>query len=416
MQYIDRLIEDRIVASLSAFPSVYVAGPRQSGKTTLVMRISESRHKANYFTFDNLQTRSAAQHDPEAFLRSLRGNAVLDEIQLVPELFRPLKIIVDENRQTDGGGRGKFLLTGSANVMALPQLSDALAGRMSTHTLLPLSARELDKNREGSFIDRVFCSELHFGDASESDLEQVLADATFPELLTIGDRALRQEWCDSYLQTVLYRDVHSLLEVQKLASLPDMLSLLAARAGGLLNESSLARDLALNHITVKKYRILLESLFLTLSVPAWTPNLGKRLIKTPKVYLCDLNLLLHLLNAELGFVQSADRTQMGRVMENFAAVELAKQATFSSTRTRLYHYRTSSGQEVDFVLESQRGEIVGIEVKSTSNISSRNFRSLEALKGDIGKKFKCGIVVHPGKKAVQFSNQFFALPIASFWL
>ena len=415
MQYIDRSIEDRIVDSLSTFPVVHIAGPRQSGKTTLVKRISESRHRADYITFDDLQIRSAAQHDPDVFLRSLRGNVVLDEIQLVPELFRPLKIVVDENRQSKDGGRGKFLLTGSANVMALPQLSDALAGRMSMHSLLPLSALELKKKRKVSFIDRVFASDVHFDNRFEFDLEQILADATFPELLTISDRGLRREWCNSYLQTVLLRDVHTLLEVQKLASLPNMLSLLATRTGGLLNESSLARDLVLNHITVKKYRILLESLFLTLSVPAWMHNVGTRLVKTPKVYLSDLNLLLHLLHYEPKIIQSVERTQVGKIIENFVAVELAKQGSFATTRTRLYHYRTSSRQEVDFLLESQRGEIVAIEVKSTSRISSKHFRNLGVLKSDLPEKFKCGIVLHLGKNAVQFGDQLYALPLASLW-
>ena len=415
MQYIDRSIEDRIVDSLSTFPAVYIAGPRQSGKTTLVKRISDNRNKADYITFDDLHFRSAAQHDPLGFLRSLEGNIVLDEIQLVPELFRPLKIVVDENRQSERGGRGKFLLTGSANVMAIPQLSDALAGRMSMHTLLPLSALELYKKEKVSFIDRVFTQDVHFGKKFEFDLDQIMTDATFPELLTISDSSLRQEWCNSYLQTVLLRDVHTLLEIQKYASLPNMLSLLAARAGGLLNESSLAQDLALNHITVKKYRILLESLFLTLSVPAWMSNLGKRLIKTPKVYLSDLNLLLYLRNYEPNYLQSIDRIQIGKIIENFVAVELAKQGYFAATRTRLYHYRTSSGQEVDFILESSRGEIVGIEVKSTSKVSSRDFRHLEVLKRDINEKFKCGIVIHPGKNAVPFGDQLYALPLASLW-
>lgn len=415
MQYIDRFIEDRIVNSLTTFPVVYIAGPRQSGKSTLAKRIAEDRHKANYITFDDLQIRSAAQRDPEVFLRSLEGNVVLDEIQLVPDIFRPLKIVVDENRQSEYGGRGKFLLTGSASVMALPQLSDALVGRMSMHSLLPLSALELDENREVNFIDRVFAGDVRFGSQFEFDLEQILTLATFPELLTISDKALRQEWCNTYLQTVLLRDVHTLLEVQKLASLPDMLSLLAAWTGGLLNEASLARDLSLNHITVKKYRILLESLFLTLSVPAWVSNLGKRLVKTPKVYLCDLNLLLHLLNLEPTILNSTDRIQVGKIIENFVAVELAKQITFSTTRTRLYHYRTSSRQEVDFVLESSRGEIVGIEVKSTSKISSKNFKNLEVLKSDCKGKFKCGIVINLGKNVVQFGEQYYALPLSSLW-
>ena len=415
MQYIDRFIHDKVVDSLSTFPVVYIAGPRQSGKTTLVKRISQRTHKANYVTFDHLQTRAAAQHDPEGFLRSLKGNVVLDEIQLVPELFRPLKVVVDENRESSDGGRGKFLLTGSANIMATPQLSEALVGRMSMHTLLPLSALELSNKRESNIIDQLFDDSVEVGDSFEFDVEKILIGATFPELLTIRKKVLRQEWCNNYLQTVLLRDVHALLEIQKMASLPDMLGLLASRVGGLLNESSLTQNLDLNHITVKKYRILLECLYLTLSVPAWRRNFGKRLIKTPKVYLSDLNLLLHLLHNELDLFQSADRILVGKVVENFVAIELTKQGLFASTPTRLYHYRTSSGQEVDFVLESTRGDIVGIEVKSTSKVTSKNFHNLQALKSDVGDKFKCGLVLHLGKNAVQFGEQLYALPLVALW-
>ena len=415
MQYVERFVEEKIVNSLKAFPAVYIAGPRQSGKTTLVKRICTSRHPAGYYTFDDLQYRSAAEHDPEAFLRGLKGNVVLDEIQLVPSIFRPLKIIVDENRQSENGGRGKFTLTGSANVMALPQLSDALAGRMSVHNLLPLSATELYTTREANFIDRAFSDNLNFNTDDEYDLNHVLRNASFPELLTLEDVLIRREWCNSYLQTVLLRDIYSLLEVQKIASLPDMLTLFATRTGGLLNEASLSRDLGLNHLTTKKYRILLESLFLTLPVPAWKGNFGKRLVKTPKVYLSDINLLFHLLPLEQNVIQSIDRMQVGKIIENFVAIELAKQLTFSTTPARLYHYRTSSQQEVDFVLELHNSQIIGIEVKSTSRISSKDFRNLQTMENDIGEKFKYGFVVNPGNKVVQFGSRLYSLPLASLW-
>ena len=415
MRFIERFIEDKIVNSLKAFPAVYIAGPRQSGKTTLVKHICASRHPAQYVTFDDFQYRSAAKHDPEAFLRDLKGNVVLDEVQLVPEVFRPLKIIVDENRQSTNGGRGKFLLTGSANVLALPQLCDALAGRMSVHDLMPYSATELFTTREANFIDKVFTDALNIDNTYEFDMNHILRDASYPEFLTLDDTLIRKEWCNSYIQTVLLRDVQSLIEVQKTASLPDMLTLLATWTGGLLNEASLARDLGLNHLTTKKYRILLECLFLTLPVPAWKSNLGKRLVKTPKIYMSDINLLFHLLRIKQNDLQSLDRMQVGKIFENFVAVELTKQLTFANTSARLYHYRTSSQQEVDFVLESDYGSIVGIEVKSTSRISVKDFRSLQNLKTEIGAKFNCGFVVHPGKNVVQFGSRLYSLPFASLW-
>jgi len=184
---------------------------------------------------------------------------------MVPELFRPLKIKVDEKRALDQGGRGQFLLTGSASVLALPKLSDALVGRMAIHTLLPFSATEISHNKPYNFIDHAF----------------------------------QNTWCNGYMNTILQRDVRALAEIEKINALPDLLRLIATRTGGLLNESGLSRDANLNHITLKKYRILLESLFLTLSIPAWSTNLGKRLIKAPKLYIHDINILLYLLNTEL---------------------------------------------------------------------------------------------------------------------
>ena len=412
-QYIERSIEEKIARFLKSFPTVYIGGPRQSGKTTLVRQLAKTRHPAQYITFDDLQFRSAVKEDPDSFLRSLKGNVVLDEIQLIPEIFRPLKVIIDENRQSENGGRGKFLLTGSANIMALPKLCDALAGRVCMQNLLPLSAIEISNKRKASFIDQVFSGNVDFDMEKEMPLDEILKHTSYPELLAMDDALTRKNWCNSYLQSVLQRDVHALLEVQKLMKLPQMLNLIATRTGGLLNETSLARDLDLNYITTRKYRILLESLFLTLPIPAWQRNPGKRLIKTPKVYLGDINLLIHLLGVDQEFLHSRDRIQVGRIIENFVAVELTKQIAMATTTARLYHYRTSSQQEVDFVLESQRGQVIGIEVKSTSKVTARDFRNLKTLKSEIGSGFECGFVTYPGNDFVQFGNRLYALPLAS---
>lgn len=415
MKAISRKLEDRIVQSLGAFPVVYIAGPRQSGKTTLAKHISGERHKADYVTFDDVQLRSAVARDPEAFLRGLKGPVVLDEVQMVPEIFRPLKIIVDENREKENGGRGQFLLTGSASVMALPKLSDALVGRMALHTLLPFSACEIDKKSEQGFITRAFDGDWHFEQTGDQSNHDMLLQASFPELLTLKSDDLRHEWCNSYLNTILQRDVRVLLEVDKITSLPDMLHLFASRTGGVLNEAGLSRATELNHVTTKKYRILLENLFLTLSIPAWSSNLGKRLVKSPKVYLSDINFLLYLLNVGLDGLAVQNSKLWGAVLENFVAVELSKQLTFSGARARLFHYRTSAGQEVDFLLEGPQGKIVAMEVKATSKASARDFRHIETLQSDLGDKFHIGFVIYQGKDIVPFGDKMFAIPMSSLW-
>jgi predicted AAA+ superfamily ATPase len=409
---IQRLLENKILASLDAFPVVYIAGPRQSGKTTLVQHIAGTKHPAQYVSFDDIQVRSAAQHDPMAFLRSFKGSVVLDEIQLVPELFRPLKIIVDENRKLNNGGRGKFLLTGSASILALPTLSDALVGRMILHTLYPLSSCELTPHPKGTFIDRAFSDDWAFEQCPESDIFNSMNNASFPELLTVKTDALRYRWCNSYIDTILQRDVRVLMEIEKMGVIPDLLQLIASRTGGLLNETSLSRDIELTHITTKKYRLLLEGLFLIQSIPAWSTNLGKRIVKSPKIYMGDLNLLSYLIKTELKDLPQENKTLYGQVVENYVAIELNKQLTFSDIQANLYHYRATSGQEVDFILEGPRNNIVGIEVKAKSKVTADDFKHLASLQAELGKPFKRGFVLYAGNDIISFGENLWAVPLS----
>ena len=197
--------------------------------------------------------------------------------------------------------------------------------------------------------------------------------------------------------------------------MPDLLRLMASRTGGLLNEASLTRDCELNHITLKKYRILLENLFLTLSIPAWSMNPGKRLVKSPKIYISDLNLLAYLNNIDMSNLPGLDRKLFGSFLENFVAAELTKQLTFSKIRARLYHYRTASGQEVDFILEGPENTVAAIEVKSAAKVTAHDFRHLEALRNDIGNKFKRGFVLYQGSRIVPFGSDLWAIPFSSLW-
>ena len=416
MRHLTRHLENALIRSLQAFPVVYLAGPRQSGKTTLVQHLAKKRHPATYVTFDDIQLRAAATRDPDAFLRSFSGPVILDEVQLVPEIFRPLKALVDENRSQANAGRGAFLLTGSASVMALPQLSEALVGRMALHSLWPFSACEL-QNTPRDFIQRAFEGDWGFQSLANADLYATLTQASFPELLSLQATDLRHAWCNGYLNTLLQRDVRNLLEIDKLAALPNLLSLLATRTGGTLNEAALSRATGLNHLTLKKYRTLLEALFLTCAIPAWSHNRGKRLVKSPKIYLSDLNLLLYLLNyppATLTATFSQQHANLfGQILENFVAIELNKQLAFSKIPAQLYHYRTQGGQEVDFLLEGPQGQIIAIEVKATHKVSAKDFRHIDTLKQDLGQQFLRGFVLHQGNDSVPFGNDLFAVPLTA---
>ena len=410
-----RFVKNNVLQSLQAFPVTYIAGPRQSGKTTLAQDIGHASHPLSYLTFDDLQLQSSAQRDPDAFLNGLNAPVVLNEIQMAPELFRPLKIKVDENRQQENGGRGQFLLTGSASVLALPKLSDALVGRMAIHTLLPFSATEIQKNVHDNFIDRAFLNVWTFEQHTKNNLLDMMISASFPELLTLDTHALRHAWCNGYINTILQRDVRALVEIEKVKALPDLLRLIATRTGGLLNEAGLSRDTNLNHMTIKKYRILLESLFLTLSIPAWSKNLGKRLIKAPKLYIHDLNILLYLLNTELTHLPTQNPTLFGQILETFVAIELTKQLTFSKTEANLYHFRTAAGQEVDFILEGPKQKIVAIEVKAKSKVSLRDFQHLETLQQELSENFHKGFVVYQGTDVLPFGENMWAIPFSKLW-
>ena len=411
MKPLERLIENRIVRSMDNFPVVYINGPRQSGKTTLVQHIAATKHPATYVTFDDIQMRSAAQQDPDAFLRGFEGSVILDEIQMVPELFRSLKIIVDQNRRKKKSP--KFLLTGSASIMALPQLSDALVGRMVLHTLLPFCVSEVQKQKKQpiNFIDYAFSKQHTFHQSPNNDLTSMMSRASFPELLTMKNETCTA-WCNGYINTILQRDVHALMKIEKIGYLPDMLRLLATRTGSLLHEANLSRDTGLNHITAKRYRLLLEHLFLTKTIPAWSVNLGKRLIKSPKVYINDINLLCYLLNTDLYQLPKENPMLFGQVLENFVAIELTKQLTFSETNAELYHYRSISGQEVDFILSGPHNRIVAVKVKKHSKVTANDFRHLNTLKDELGHHFHAGFVFYTGTDFVPLGKDLWATPLS----
>jgi predicted AAA+ superfamily ATPase len=394
-----RLIQNKVVASLQAFPAVYLAGSRQSGKTTLAKYIARSMHPAGYITFDDIQLLQAAKRDPQTFLRNLEGAWVLDEIQMVPELFRWLKILIDEQREAPEGGKGRFLLTGSASVLALPQLSDALVGRMALHSLFPFSLMETASEPASSFIDRAFAGEWRYETTESVDWIARMNQATYPEISGIENPSLQ-------------RDVRALQEVEKLTALPDLLRLIGSRPGFLLNDATLSRETGLNHITLKKYRTLLTSLYLVTEIPAWSANLGKRLIKSPKLYLSDLSLLMYLWNSSLEEVASSQPTMWGKVLENLVANELTKQMGFSTTPVQLYHYRSAAGQEVDFVLEGPHSSVVGIEVKATRTVTPSDFRHLDALKAALGEKWVKGVVLYSGEETIPFGKDQWAVPLS----
>jgi predicted AAA+ superfamily ATPase len=408
-----RNLSENLQSALSDSPVVLLIGARQVGKSTLVQSIKSENYQPNYITFDDPTVLAAAGSSPTAFLDGLKLPIIFDEIQRAPELFLPIKAAVDRNRQS-----GAFLLTGSANVLTLPKVADSLAGRMELLTLRPLSQGEIEGRKE-NFIDRVFDDDfklpnLKISESREELFGRMLAGG-FPEAVNRKTEARRQAWFKSYIATLLQRDVRDLANIEGLRDLPRLLSILAARAGGLLNYAEISRSAGFPQTTLKRYTVLLEAVFLIEPLAAWSGSLTKRLMKTPKLFFTDTGLLASL----LGLTWSRFRlepTLAGMIVENFVVGELQKQTGWSKTDVNLFHFRTQTDTEVDVVMETNGGETVGIEIKSSGSVGADAFKGLRVLEEDLGKKFKRGIVLYAGEKSVAFGEKMCALPIQSLWL
>ncbi|OFX09308.1 MAG: hypothetical protein A2516_01025 [Alphaproteobacteria bacterium RIFOXYD12_FULL_60_8] len=413
MPLIKRHLKHKLLAALSASPVVFLNGPRQAGKSTLVKEIAQQDFPAEYVTFDSAIQIAAATSSPESYLRERKGALILDEVQLVPDVFRALKMVVDELRHAHGGKlKGRFLLTGSANIMALPKLSDPLVGRMGVLTLYPLSNAEAGQGC-GDFIERLFVQDF-VADTSRRGLADMIRAATFPEIsgASAGDCA---SWFDGYLTTILQRDVRSLAQIEKLSALPNLLRILANRAGGLVNDADIARDAGLNPVTSRNYKTLLKMLFLTFELAPWYRNIGKRLVKSPKGYLIDTLLLCHLLQYDLEDLEQNRPELFGHVLENFVATELLKLISLYSQKIDLLHFRTGDNKEVDFVLEKPNGQVAGIEVKKRDTVDQSDFKGLLELQALAGKDFVGGVVLYRGRDVVPFGRNLWAAPIANLW-
>jgi predicted AAA+ superfamily ATPase len=407
---IERHLEVVVRRALRDMPVVLVNGARQTGKTTLVRAIGDGRPAMRYVTLDDAATLAAAQVDPVGFVEGLGERVVFDEVQKAPELFPALKVAVDRRRSP-----GRFLLTGSADVLALPSLSESLAGRMEPRVLWPLSQGEI-ANVEEFFIGAMFARNPPRPIVTGSDRADVVQRALrggFPDVFRRSE-ARRRDWFDAYITTILQRDVRDLTEIEHLSAMPRILALLAARAGALLNTADLSRTTGVPNTTMQRYLALLEHTFLLRLLPAWSSNRSTRLIKTPKVTLVDTGLLANL--AGISSVRLRREPGLaGPLLENFVAVELRKQLGWSSVRAELFHFRTHGGREVDLVLEADDGRIVGIEVKAAATIDRRDFAGLETLREVAGARFHRGVVLYTGAEPLPFGQRIFAMPMASMW-
>lgn len=286
---------------------------------------------------------------------------------------------------------------------------------MEIHTLWPLAQAELN-HAQGSFIDRAFKEEISWDSTTlsmQEVLEQILMGG-YPDVLKRTTVTKKDNRCAAYLQTLLQRDVRDMAHIERLTELPGLMNLLATRVGTLLNTSELSRSAGLPLTTLKRYLAVLENLYLYIRLPPWFNNLSKRVIKSPKVYLHDTRLLCYLLGLHQEHLLK-NRPLLGRIIENFVVMELKKQQTWSEVPTRMYHYRTHTGEEIDLVIESFNGDIVAIEVKSSQTLASQDFAHIQHLQRSNADKNIRGFVLYMGQEVIPFAKNLTALPIAHLW-
>lgn len=408
---IPRLLSGALRHALTDTPAVFVAGARQAGKSTLVETVATPGSGFTYKTLDDLGTLAAARGDPQGFVDGLGERAVLDEVQRAPGLLLPLKRAIDQGRRP-----GRFVLTGSANVLTLPRAAESLAGRMEVLTLWPLAQCELEGTTSG-FLDACFQGRpqaLTPAPLDRQGLLRRLVRGGYPEATARLEGVDRDRWFEAYLSTLLQRDLRDLAAIERLAEVPRLLGAVAARAGGPLNVADLGRAVGLANMTLQRYLTLLEALYLVFRLPAWSENLGKRLARAPKLHLADAGLMAHLLGLDEAGLAARPAT-VGPLLETFVAAELLRLAPHATARPRLHHLRTSAGAEVDLVLEARGGHLVGVEVKAGGAASTDDFRGLRFLQEAVGDRLRCGVVLHAGREVVPFGARLWALPLSALW-
>ena len=402
-----RLARAALQASLNDTPVVLLQGPRQCGKTTLARSVAEPTGYG-YLSFDDDNLVRAARADPLGFITDLPPKMVLDEVQRVPEIFTTLKLVVDRDRQP-----GRFLLTGSADVLLLPRLADSLAGRIEVIRLHPMAQVEL-RQQSASFLQRLFRAE--FGVVGATRMGQALAELVvaggFPAALTrLPSR--RSAWYQSYVQTLVQRDVRDLARIAALDVMPRLLELAAGQTAHLFNVSELASPFGLSRPTVRDYLTLLERVFLVDLLPPWHVRQINRLIKTPKLHLGDTGVACALLHLDAKTLH-ANRALLGQLLETFVFQELRRQASGQAEPVKFYHFRNRDDHEVDIVLE-QGTALVGVEVKASGTVRAEDFRGLRKLQEIAGDRFTCGVVLYDGELSLPFGPGLFALPIQTLW-
>lgn len=409
MRYVERAAEQPLQAMLGWARAVVLVGPRQAGKSTLAKRIVKAKPGAQMLLLDDPGVLSRAQSDPRGFVAGQKGLLCIDEIQLAPELFRAIKLETDLDPKP-----GRFLLTGSARLGALPALADALVGRADMFELLPFSRREL-AHRPGETISAMFDDPRSIAAAPLADFDPTMVvTGGFPEPVSRAGGAASAAWHRSYAVTVARRAVSELGGVSSPEALERTLRALAARVGGVLSIEGLARDLAVPPTTLRRQLEVLDGAYVLDLLPAWVTNAASRLRKAPKIHLVDSGLAAALSGATVTRMQR-NRLIFGPLLESFVVGELRRQAVLCEPSVTVHHFRSGQQHEIDVILERADGAIVAVEVKAGSTVRSSDFAGIRYLQQRIGDRFIAGFVASLGADSGSFGNGCYGIHISALW-
>jgi len=408
--YIRRHLEAALTEALTDTPVVCILGPRQCGKSTLAQHVAPDRA---YVSLDDPNSYELARHDPKGFIGELPEYVTIDEVQRVPELAVAIKQSVDTNRKP-----GRFLLTGSANLLQLPRLSDSLAGRMEWLELQPFSEAEKEGSA-GRFLETWLGGRLETGIAGStppkaSTLPRRVIAGGYPEASRRSPERARQ-WQEQYIQSIIERDIQDISQIRDSADTGRLLEYLSHQTAQLLNVTETAKALGHTRATVEKYLSILEKLYLLRRLPAWHRNVQKRLIKSPKIHLRDSGLA----TALSGITEETwktDRATFGHLLESFVLQQLQTQAALLPGKTRLWHYRDKDHVEVDCVI-TQGNRTWGVEVKAAASVKPSDADSLKRLASQAGTDFQGGVVFYDGTSILPLDRKLklLAVPITKLW-
>jgi predicted AAA+ superfamily ATPase len=408
-QLYSRLLAPRLRESLADTPAVLIHGPRQSGKTTLARSVGEPRGY-HYVSFDDEAIRRAAQNDPIGFVAELPKRAILDEVQRVPEIFTSLKSVIDNGRSA-----GRFILTGSANVLLIPKLADSLAGRMGLLRLHPLAQCEIAASRS-RFLDALFNGKVRSGIAEPlgATLADRIVNGGYPAALARQKPARQRAWYRDLVETQIQRDVRDVTRVHSFDALPRLLAMAANHTARLINVSDLASPFQLSRQTIHDYVTVLERIFLLERLAPWHNNRLSRLVKAPKLHMGDTGLACALMGIDAAILLK-ERERLGPLLETFVLQELRRLASWRPDPIEFFHYRDRDDFEVDIVLEFGSAAVAGVEVKAAATVVESDFRGLRKLREAAAQRFKSGVVLYDGTASVDFGDGLYAVPLRRVW-